>query len=188
VHTYAEVLRLAVADGAFAAAIEAERAGWTAAVDSRRRSLALVGLAWKFSGLVGPAVVLYLAPPYYPHLAPADSPLLDAVREVVARHQGEELLIETFFPLLSDMSYLRLEAGVNVAALTSNMPVWDGGDGSGYSVPLDLIRELDIPVVNIGPLGFAAHRPGERVHRHHAFEVVPRLILETVAALARRTD
>ena len=179
VHTFAEVARKVEATqghDALESALAEARAGFTESMDSRRRCLALVEATWRMSGLAGPAVVVYFAPPYYPHLAPRPSPLLDALRAVVAAHPELDLVYEPYFPLLSDLSYLGHQDGAGIEDLVANMPIWP----SGYSLPLDGTRALDMPVVNIGPYGFGVHQAGERVHRAYSFGVVPGLILETM--------
>ena len=182
-HTYSEVARkVEEAHGreALESALEEARAGFTDSMDSRRRCLALVEAAWRMSGLPSPAVVVYFAPPYYPHLAPRPSPLLDALRTVVAAHPELDLVYEPYFPLLSDLSYLGHQAGAGIEDLVANMPIWP----LGYSLPLDGTRALDMPVINIGPYGFGVHQAGERVHRAYSFGAVPQLILETMERAA----
>jgi arginine utilization protein RocB len=42
---------------------------------------------------------------------------------------------------------------------------------------------VDLPVVNIGPYGFGAHQPEERVEREYSFGVFPGLIARIVESL-----
>ena len=42
------------------------------------------------------------------------------------------------------------------------MPAWP----DKYSLPVEDIRNLNVPVVNIGPFGKDAHKFTERVHKH----------------------
>lgn len=180
--TYAALVE--AASGAVGKAEADRRAAETwrmAAGDQRDRSLAMVRRLFAAAGLSGPAAVLYLAPPYYPHLPELPSPLSAALRAVAAEHAGDRVAVREFFPLLSDMSYLRLDPDLDIAVLDANMPAWRP---DGYTLPLETIRALDIPVVNIGPHGEGIHRPDERVLESYAFGVVPRLILETIARLA----
>ena len=181
-HTFQEVRDHAAArvgEGALALALEEALATFPATYDSRRCTLGLVEVAWRLSGLRGPAVVVYLAPPYYPHLRPRPSNLLTAMEEVVAANPHLELVLEGHFPLLSDLSYLGYQEGAEIAGLIANMPLWGSGPRR-YSLPLEAIRELDMPVANIGPFGFGVHQAGERVHRLYAFAEVPRLLMETI--------
>ena len=183
--TYAEVAAVAeerIGRPALDAELAVARRAFTAAMDSRRRCLALVEATWRLSGLHGPAVVVYYAPPFYPHLAPRPSSLLDAVEALAGSHPDLELVMERYFPLLSDLSYLGHQEGSDVDSLIANMPIWrpESRGTAGYWLPLEEIRRLDMPVVNIGPYGFGVHQAGERVHRAYSFEVLPQLILETI--------
>ena len=114
---------------------------------------------WTLSGLRGPAVVIYYSPPFYPHVAETPCELHEAVRAVAASHPDLRLRIEEFFPFLSDLSYLRLDPGVDVSALAANMPVWQPEAAAprvgAYSLPLESIARLNLPVVNLGPYGVA---------------------------------
>jgi arginine utilization protein RocB len=157
--------------------------------DARERSLALVRRLWQMSGLVGPAVVIFYAPPYYPHLAKRACPLQNTVEAVAAAHARDRLQVEEFYPYLSDMSYLRLEPGVDLSGLTANMPLWQGADqprrAGAYGLPLHDIQALDLPFVNLGPYGRAVHQRGERVLMSYSFGLLPQLISEIINYLGR---
>lgn len=84
------------------------------------------------------------------------------------------------------MSYLRLDPSIDVSGLVANMPAWRDDPG-GYTLPLEAIRCLDLPAVNIGPYGYGVHCPDERVLMPYSFGTVPQLILETIERLARLT-
>ena len=175
-------------------ALDAEWQRWPPSLDKRERCLRLTHRLWTLSGERGPAVVIYYSPPYYPHIAAAPCALHEAVAALATAHPELHLSVEEYFPFLSDMSYLRLEPGVNVAALTANMPVWHDLDATeatdapvppgAYGLPLDGIRALDLPVVNLGVYGLGAHQRGERVLMSYSFDVLPRLIVETLERLA----
>jgi arginine utilization protein RocB len=157
--------------------------------DARERCLAQVRRLWQLSGLVGPAVVIFYAPPYYPHVAKRACALQDAVEAVAAAHPAERLQVAEFYPYLSDMSYLRLEAGLDLAGLTANMPIWQEAhqprrEGS-YTLPLEAIQALDVPFVNLGPYGRAVHQRGERVLMSYSFGMLPQLMYEIIERLAR---
>ena len=157
--------------------------------DARERSLALTRRLWQLSGLVGPAVVIFYAPPYYPHLAKRVCVLQDAIEAVAAAHPEERLQVAEFYPYLSDMSYLRAEVDVDLSGLIANMPLWQEAQepkrAGSYSLPLQAIRALDLPFVNLGPYGRAVHQRGERVLMSYSFGVLPQLITEVIERLAR---
>lgn len=160
---------------------------WPAAIDKRERSLHLVRRLWTQSGERGPAVVIYYSPPYYPHVAAAPGALHEAVHGVIRAHPELALVEREFYPYISDVSYLRLDADADTTALTANMPVWQPPDAAprpgAYSLPLDAIRALDLPVVNLGPYGHGAHQRGERVLMSYSFGVLPQLIWEVIEGL-----
>lgn len=172
-----------------AAELDDEWGRWPVDLDKRERCVHLIARLWPLSGLNGPAAVLFYAPPYYPHVAATPSALHRAVDEVIAAHPELDLAQREFFPLMSDMSYLQLDPGIEVADLIRNMPVWEDPEGpmrpGAYSLPFSLIRDLDLPVVNIGPYGRAAHQRGERVLMSYSFGSVPQLIYETIERLDR---
>jgi arginine utilization protein RocB len=189
--TYAELSQQAterLGMAAVRAALDDEWARWPEDTDKRERSLQLVRRLWTLAGLRGPAVVLYFSPPYYPQVRTGDGPLLRAVREVAARHPEVPLVEQGHFPFLSDMSYLRLDAGDDVAALTANMPVWapEGDDSrpGAYRLPLVELRALGLDVINLGPYGRGAHQRGERLLQSYSFGVLPQLVYETVQRAA----
>lgn len=156
-------------------------------IDSRERSMRLVHALWTLSGREGPAVVLYFSPPYYPHIAAAPCPLHEAVAQVAATHPDLNLSVEEFYPFISDMSYLQLDATADLAALTANMPVWRDEDAPAragdYTLPLAEIAALGMPVVNFGPYGAGAHQRGERLLMSYSFATLPQLLLETIERL-----
>lgn len=169
------------------AALDEEWSRWPADLDKRERSLHMVERLWTLSGRSGPAVVLYFSPPYYPHVGASPCALHDAARTLVERHPELELTIEEYYPYLSDMSYLRLDPGIDTHALVENMPVWVDptfpSRVGGYGLPLDDIRSLDAPVINLGPYGGGAHQRSERLLMSYSFATLPRLICEVIGLL-----
>ncbi|GAC1684550.1 MAG: M20/M25/M40 family metallo-hydrolase [Ktedonobacteraceae bacterium] len=158
-------------------------------LDTRKRSLHIVYRLWILSGRQGPAVVIYYSPPYYPHVSATQGPLQDAITEVMVAHPEMLLVQQEYFPYLSDLSYLRLDAGIDPSVLQANMPVWKEpttqGTG-GYYLPLETIGKLNIPVVNFGVYGQGAHQRNEGVLMSYSFGTLPELICETIERLARR--
>jgi arginine utilization protein RocB len=161
-------------------------ATFTSTQDKRERSLRLAQRLWTLSGFTGPAVVLYYSPPYYPHAQAAPGALDEAMAEVAAAHPELELRIVEFYPYISDMSYLRLDPGMDLAALKANMPLWSDefpSASGAYSLPLDEIARLGLPAINLGPYGWGAHQRGERLLQSYSFGALPQLILEVIERL-----
>jgi arginine utilization protein RocB len=173
-----------------AEAVEAELAALaatlSATLDKRERSLRLAQRLWTLSGLSGPAVVLYYSPPYYPHAQAAPGPLHEAMARVATAHPELDLLTKEFYPYISDMSYLRLDPGMDLSALKANMPLWSDDfppTMGAYSLPLDEVQRLGLSMINLGPYGWGAHQRGERLLQSFSFGVLPQLIYEVIERL-----
>jgi arginine utilization protein RocB len=137
-------------------------------------------------------VVIYYSPPYYPHVAATPGLLQDAITAVISTHPEQQLVQREYFPLLSDMSYLQLAADADLTALTTNMPVWEDAvttqrPGS-YSLPLEAMQRLGVPVFNWGVHGRGAHQRDESVQMSYSFEALPQLLYETIEQLALLID
>lgn len=128
------------------------------------------------------AIVLYYAPPYCPHnTMQADTEhLMDDLKQITANvsaRTGENYRLMRFFPSLSDSSYFKIddsEASLNV--LKSNFPVME----KLYHVPMEKIRELNIPTADFGCYGKDAHKWTERVNIPYTFDILPQLLMETL--------
>jgi len=140
--------------------------------DSRGATLERVRRLAREAELRGPAVVIYVLPPWYPAAAPGDGPLPRAAREVLAR---EGIDMRPYYPHISDASYLAWRAEP-VSSLAPLIPAL----GREYHLPAEEARALDLDVVNLGPWGRDAHGLYERVHAPYAFDTLPRLIAEVV--------
>ncbi|MGI6685911.1 MAG: M20/M25/M40 family metallo-hydrolase [Bacillota bacterium] len=152
--------------------------------DLRDLSIEIVKEAHKFCPYREPMIVIFYAPPFYPH---SDMQLPDSQVTKVSQYiqrlakdvYQEDLEIESFFPGLSDMSYLGLSNRIDVTELTKNFPVWD----AGYHIPLTTIQQLNIPFINIGPLGKDAHKFTERLCLSYSFDKAVPLIWAAIKNL-----
>ncbi len=150
--------------------------------DERVACREAVRTLWEFLPAADePGIVVYLAPPYYPGFATSDdTPLARAVHRLIERHRTHlpELVLRRFYPYISDMSYLAFPESLrsSIEDLKANLPGW----GERYRLDLDTIADLDMPVVNLGPVGFDAHKDTERVEIEYSFGVLPGLIEELV--------
>ena len=193
--TYAELYSEAVQrlGGEFVTReLDMEWKRWPAELDKRERCLHLVYRLWTLSGKAGPAVVIYYSPPYYPYVAPSPCVLHDATTALVKAHPEINLMQEEQFPFLSDISYLRIEEDLDLSVLKANMPVWQEADApphpGSYTLPLEAIRELDLPFINFGAYGRGAHQRGERVLMSYSFGVLPQLVYELIENVARLVE
>lgn len=125
-------------------------------------------------------VVLFLAPPVYPAVDSTHDALVQRciLRAQKTAHDSFGLTLEhrTGFPGLSDLSYTGYDLDHDWGHIAREMPAW----GSGYTLPLQTMQELGIPVCNLGPFGKDAHQWTERLDIEYATKVLPILSLDVV--------
>lgn len=145
--------------------------------EQRQMSLKIVEALWNHSGLKGPAIVVYFSPPYYPpsFITEGEAGRNDFVKSAIGVSGAFGLTVRKFYPYISDASYLRLANG-GADGLGENLPQW----GVGYSLPVDEMERLNIPVVNLGPWGRDAHKRTERVYMPYSFGTLPKIIEKTI--------
>jgi arginine utilization protein RocB len=140
-----------------------------------------------------PRVILFFAPPYLPHNYlhegnERDAKLLQMIKEVLEETEvqtGEQFVLKKFFPYLADGSFLSLhETDEEIGSLIHNLPEWE----SIYPVPVQSIRELNIPSVNMGVYGKDGHKWTERVYKPYTFHVLPELIRNTAIKLLEQEE
>lgn len=149
--------------------------------DLRELSVDIVREVHKFCPNRDPMIVLFFAPPYYPHsgLNRDNNKVMTIIGSIVEKAKneyGEQMSVEPFFPGLSDMSYLGLPENIDIKSLKANFPLW----GEKYTIPLAAIAGLNIPFMNIGPLGKDAHKYTERLCVSYSFGKAAKLIFEAV--------
>jgi arginine utilization protein RocB len=151
------------------------------AADLREMSVNAVREVHKFCPYRDPLIVLFFAPPYYPHSGANRNngkitEIAEYIIEKAKSEYGEQLSMEPFFPGLSDMSYLGLPGNIDTGNLKANFPLW----GDKYTIPLDVIADLDIPFMNIGPMGKDAHKYTERLCMSYSFDKASGLVFDAV--------
>jgi arginine utilization protein RocB len=140
-----------------------------------------------------PRVIIFFAPPYLPHnyLNPEierDAKLEEVLKEILnemAEETNEKFVLKKFFPYLADGSFLSLhETDEEICSLVNNFPEWD----SIYPLPINEIRNLNIPSINIGVYGKDGHKWTERVYKPYTFNVLPRLIRKVTLQLLKNSE
>jgi arginine utilization protein RocB len=152
--------------------------------DDREKSFRIVDTLMIQCQELAPAMVLLYAPPYYPAVNTSEDPLVEECVEFVKQFGTSEfnLSIERihYFNGISDLSYVNYEddkGGWQV--FEANTPVW----GDTYSIPFAGMRELNAPVLNVGPFGKDAHKKTERLHIQSAFVELPKLLENMVQSV-----
>ncbi|MGD9568550.1 MAG: M20/M25/M40 family metallo-hydrolase [Sedimentibacter sp.] len=129
---------------------------------------------------LSPLVVIALAPPYYPSTnnsmlenAENINKLIEEMGNYAKNEIGLGIYTQNYFTGISDLSYgLFTRDNENIDYIADNMMFW----GDMYYIPLDIVRELSMPVLNVGPWGRDLHKYTERVYKKDLFENIPKLI------------
>ncbi|MFB4212100.1 M20/M25/M40 family metallo-hydrolase [Shouchella sp. JSM 1781072] len=136
---------------------------------------------------LAPFYLLLLQPPYYPHVK-LDETKDDAILQLTKslQHIGtesfqESIVLKTFFPGLSDVSYLRSKGDERAeTTLTTFMPLYN----KNYLIPIQAIQKLNVPTINVGPFGKDAHKRTERLQLSYSTKVAPVLLRYATKHLA----
>ncbi|MFE8697020.1 M20/M25/M40 family metallo-hydrolase [Cytobacillus sp. FJAT-53684] len=145
--------------------------------DSREQSIQVVDQLAMLCQELGPMIVLFYAPPYYPAINTADNPIIQELSDSIIQYSSEafgyELLPVEYFNGICDLSYAGLQG------LLSDMNRYDTNLPGGkelYSIPFHEMAKLTAPVINVGPIGRDAHKKTERLHLPFAFKQLPKLL------------
>ncbi|WP_096439770.1 M20/M25/M40 family metallo-hydrolase [Alteribacter populi] len=150
------------------------------ALDTRMFAARVVEEAWKWMEDKDPAIVLFYSSLYSPRIditgkTKKEQDLIEALDQAVETIQPQysyPIVTKNFFPYISDMSFVALsdnEKGIE--AVSKNNPGW----GTKHYVDYQAIRDINVPVINIGPYGIDAHKKLERTEMMYSYEVVPNL-------------
>ncbi|MBU9714726.1 M20/M25/M40 family metallo-hydrolase [Evansella tamaricis] len=149
----------------------------TVSGDDREKSYQIVNEISTICKELAPMIVLYYSPPYYPAVCSASNELIKGLSEELEKLTNEvmkeELTVIKYFPGLSDLSYLSLTEGTSgLSPLTKSMPLWE----ISYDIPLEEIEELNVAVMNFGPVGKDPHRWTERLNISKSFTDIPKIV------------
>lgn len=133
--------------------------------------------------LEGPAIVIALSGPYYPHVhntytANHLNYSLEAyINSISMEHHKVEFVKKNFFMGISDLSYVTWAGNdPDIDCIKSNSPGWD----TLYKIPFKDLKTLDMPIVNIGPWGKDLHKITERVFKKDVLETIPNVIYNLI--------
>jgi arginine utilization protein RocB len=135
----------------------------------------------KYVNDLSPCIILALIPPYYPSVnnmmleekAENINNSIKNLKEYLMDKYNEEYVVQNYFWGISDLSYAMntLNQG-NIDYIETNMLMWK----DIYYIPLEKIKEISMPVLNIGPWGKDIHKYTERVYKEDLFYRIPELI------------
>lgn len=130
---------------------------------------------------LSPCVILALTPPYYPstnNMMLKDksnkvNELIDVIKKYAKDNFEEEYEVKNYFTGISDLSYAMFVSDQkDIDYIENNMLMWK----DVYFIPLEEIKEISMPVINIGPWGKDFHKYTERVLKEDLFYKTPVLI------------
>lgn len=190
--TYADIFDRAAAQAGGADALRRRTSAQIARMpkaDMREVGIAVLEEWIQTARIEPPFVAVGFLPPYNPQISsldgrPKSNALVHAMTRVAAEARDRfDTVVDTaeFFAGISDMSFLGLSVDPDdVRQYPPNCPGW----GDLYTVPFEAMREIDMPVANIGPCGYDAHRKSERLDRRYSLEILPHLLVTAVRALS----
>lgn len=123
----------------------------------------------------GPTVIMGFGSIPYPAVLLRDLKLRNTISNAVRAHGLGEV---NYFAGISDVSFFGEAAG-DLSVVAANTPIW----GHGFDMP----EPGGFPTINIGPWGRDYHTWLERVHAPYAFEVLPRVLLSVIEAVAKKS-
>ncbi len=137
---------------------------------------------------LSPMVVIALAPPYYPNvnnlMVPEGKKRIDSALEGMVRmvkdEWNQDCFVQNYFTGISDLSYGMFESDKeNIGYIEDNMLMWK----DVYYIPLGTIKDLSMPVLNVGPWGKDYHKYVERVYKVDLYERTPRMVDRLIKSL-----
>ena len=146
-------------------------------------TIRLIEFTADYVDLEGPAVVVAVSGPYYPHIANVllengdRYQLARRVNDISLQRYGVEYTSKAYFMGISDLSYASwIGNDEDVKAIRDNSPGWD----TIYHIPFEGVQSLRMPVVNIGPWGKDLHKMTERVYLKDVYERVPEILAQLI--------
>ncbi|UJF15215.1 M20/M25/M40 family metallo-hydrolase [Jeotgalibaca sp. MA1X17-3] len=142
--------------------------------DVREKSLRIADSLMMACKELAPAVVLLLAPPYYPAVSFSGDEFIEECNEKLLEIAGEVVHFPAqrvhYFNGLCDMSYTAYQGDESeYKVFEENAPIL----GDEYSIPFKQMQELNLPTMVVGPYGKDPHKYYERLNKKNAFEEMP---------------
>lgn len=149
--------------------------------DDREKSLRITDRLMIHCQELAPAIVVLLAPPYYPAVNSSNHPLVKKCSEYIIQRAKEKYQLTIsqihYFNGICDLSYVNYNGSKGGwSAFEENTPVW----GDTYSIPFEDMQKLQAPVLNVGPFGKDPHKRSERLHIQNAFVETPDLLEDMI--------
>ncbi|GAQ17521.1 succinyl-diaminopimelate desuccinylase [Oceanobacillus picturae] len=133
---------------------------------------------------LAPMIVLFYSPPFYPAVSSHQDPYIQYVMEDIKKFTKEKYSIDLvnseFFTGLSDLSFVGpVTSNSKIKQLTENMPL----QHNGFVFPEEMMEQLKMPILNIGPLGKDPHQWTERLELNYSFNSLPTIMSRAIQKL-----
>lgn len=156
-------------------------------MSSQDRGIALAEYMTQLAGVEGPYVLIgylsYCQPRVNRRRTEGEKKVVSAMDSVIKHAQdnyGHKLLKEEIYEGISDMSELGYQGtDEDLRIVTGNFIGW----GTDFNYPFDEMRRLDVPIVNLGPIGKDAHKLTERLDKSFYTNELPGLLKKLVMEL-----
>jgi arginine utilization protein RocB len=157
-------------------------------LDTRIFAVKVVEEAWEWMTDKSPAIIMFYSSLYSPSVVTEGETedsraLIAALDEAIGEIQpgyAHPIVTRHFFPHISDMSFIAIhDDDDDIQKAAANNPAW----GTKHYVDYGAVRELNVPVINIGPYGMDAHKRFERTEMTYSFEIVPNLTGKVIGRL-----
>ncbi len=142
----------------------------------------------EFTADTDPVVIIALAPPYYPNVHNSMIPekyetmkgIVKTIIDYAKNQWDQDYAVQSYYTGICDLSYGMFKSNnEDIGYIEENMLMWN----NGYYIPLDIIKEISMPVINIGPWGKDFHKYTERVYMEDLYYRTPALVNEVITAL-----
>jgi len=149
----------------------------------QRASIYYVREVIERSGITEPLVVIGMAPPFHPavsnHYIDRDvEALMDRLASILKTKHGLRAVQIPYAYFMTDMSYMSCIDPEGASRVMDNM----GVPKELYNIDFDLLVDLNVPALHIGPAGKAIHQAWERVYLPDVTTNIP-LVFKELAAL-----
>lgn len=136
------------------------------------------------AAIPGPAVVVGIAPPYYPAvnahgLGKDIGPCLAGLDAYMEARHGSRIEFVPYVAGMTDLSYTSSTDPVAERKFLDNLALAP----DVYDVPVERIARLNVPAVTFGPVGRDIHKPGERVYLPDVVDRIPALLARLIGQI-----
>ncbi|UFT97699.1 M20/M25/M40 family metallo-hydrolase [Radiobacillus kanasensis] len=137
---------------------------------------------------LAPMIILFYSPPFYPSVSSHQDSLIECVVRDIKREAKKSYSLDIkdveFFPGLSDLSFIGPSTNdQSMDSLMDHLPI----QGKGYELPVEIMQEIGMPILNVGPLGKDPHQWTERLELNYSFGQLPSLVQTTIHSLFRHS-